>query len=393
MERNPLARLADLGQSVWCDDIGREFLLSGRLKALIREDGVSGLTSNPSIFHKAISSSDAYDGDIAALAASGAGVEAIMEALMVADIRTAADELLEIHRATSGRDGWVSIEVSPTLAYDTQGTVAEAVRVRSLVDRPNILVKVPATAEGVAAVQDLISRGCAVNVTLIFSLERYRAVMEAYLRGLEVLHARQHSGETGCVVSQVHSVASFFVSRLDGLVDEHLEEKAAAADAQGSRGAAEATRLRGLRGKAGVANAKQAYRLFCETFRGERWEALRKGSASAQRPLWASTSTKNPAYSDVLYVQELIGPDTVNTMPLKTMDAFRDHGRPAETITMGVDQAQAHLTSLAVAGLDMVEMTDRLEREGVEAFVDSHRGLLMAIEQKRAQLDRGEVRR
>ncbi len=363
--RSPLARLGDFGQSVWCDDIGRDLLLAGRLQTLIEEDGISGVTSNPTIFHKSIVRSSGYDEEVRRLASEGASAGEIMEALMIEDIRLAADQLRPVYLATGSRDGWVSIEVSPTLAHDVQGTVSEAMRVRALVDRPNVLVKVPATEEGVAAIRDLTAYGCSVNVTLIFSLERYEAVMEAHLSGLEALEARRAAGEAVPLPGQVHGVASFFVSRLDTAVDRRLGDRPE------------------LRGRTAVASAKCAYRLFRETFSGARWATLEAFGATAQRPLWASTSTKDPAHSDILYVQELIGPDTVNTMPLATMDAFRDHGVPAETVTAGVDEAAAHLAELRALGIDMFEVAGALEREGVRAFVDSHEALLVALEEKR----------
>jgi transaldolase len=382
MDRNPLARLADFGQSLWCDDIGRDLLLAGRLADLIERDGVSGVTSNPTIFHKAISESASYDGSVRALAAGGASAEEIMEALMVDDIRVAADQLRPVYVATSSRDGWVSIEVAPTLAYDTKATVAEAVRIRALADRPNVLVKVPATAQGVAAIRDLTSSGYSINVTLIFSLERYREVMEAYLSGLEALQAGRSAGEDLPAPGDVHSVASFFVSRVDTLVDRRLDALAAEATASGR----EAPAVAALRGKAAVANAKQAYRLFQEVFSSSRWRALEAEGATVQRPLWASTSTKNPAYSDILYVQGLIGPNTVNTMPLGTMDAYRDHGSPAETVTVGVKESWEQLSALEALGISMEEVTAQLERDGVQAFVESFEALGRALEEKRLSL-------
>ncbi len=386
MERNPLARLGDFGQSVWCDDIGRDLLLAGRLQTFIQEDGVSGVTSNPTIFHRAITESTAYDAEIEELAASGASATEIMDGLMAEDIQRAADQLQPVFAATGSRDGWVSIEVAPTLAYDTQGTVAEAVRMKTLVDRPNVLVKVPATAEGVAAVRDLTGRGVRVNVTLIFSLGRYRQIMEAYLAGLEELRGRRAAGEDVPELREVHSVASFFLSRIDTVVDRRLDALAAEKEAAGE----DASDERALRGKAAVAAAKQAYWLFRETFSGPRWEALQAEAATPQRPLWASTSTKNPAYSDIVYVQELIGPDTVNTMPLVTMDAFRDHGEPAETVTTGVEEAAGYLAALEALGIDMEEVGAQLERDGVRAFADSYEALLVALEIKRCEIiDRG----
>ncbi len=382
MVGNPLARLREFGQSVWCDDIGRDLLLTGGLKELIEEDGVSGVTSNPTIFHRTITEGTSYDRAVAELAAGGATSTEIMETLMVEDIRRAADELEPVFLESGSRDGWVSIEVAPALAYDTQGTVAEVKRIRALVDRPNILVKVPATEEGVAAVRDLTALGYSINVTLIFSLERYRAVMEGYLSGLESLWARQDAGQSATKLEDVHSVASFFISRVDGVVDKRLDTLVEGPNDSGQ----DAASMRTLRGKAAVANAKQAYRLFRETFSGDRWDALRSRGANLQRPLWASTSTKDPAYSDILYVQELIGPDTVNTMPLKTMDAYRDHGIPAETVTRGADEAAADLAALENAGISMAEVTEQLEREGVTAFVDSFDALRLVLEQKASNL-------
>jgi len=380
MERSRLARLQDFGQSVWCDDIGRDLLMAGRLKTLIEQDGVSGVTSNPTIFYRAITESSAYDDDVRELTAAGAGATEIMEALMVSDIRTAGDQLRPVFEATSRRDGWVSIEVAPALAYDTQGTVVEALRMRDLVDRPNLLVKVPATAEGVAAISDLTGSGCSVNVTLIFSLERYRQVMEAYVSGLEALVARGRAGDDVPGPGEVHSVASFFISRIDTMVDGRLAALAEAG--AGENGA----RLRPMRGKAALAAGKQAYQIFRETFAGARWEALKAEGATLQRPLWASTSTKDPAYSDVLYVQELIGSDTVNTMPLATMDAFRDHGEPAETVTVGVEEAAYHLAELDRLGIDLGEIGAQLEHDGVRAFADSFESLQLALEAKRSSV-------
>jgi transaldolase len=381
-ERNPLARLGEFGQSVWCDEIGKNLVLAGRLRVLIDRDGISGVTSNPTIFYKAITGSTSYDEAVRALTSAEANAREIMEALMVDDIRLAADQLLSVYSATSSRDGWVSIEVAPTLAYDTQGTVSEAIRVKALVDRPNVLVKVPATQEGVAAVRDLTGYGHQVNVTLIFSLERYRQVMEAYLSGLEMLQARRAAGEDIPGLGEVHSVASFFVSRIDTAVDKRLDARVAEKKASGG----DASPLEALRGKAAIANARLAYQLFRETFSGPRWAALKAQGATVQRPLWASTSTKNPAYSDILYVQELIGPDTVNTMPLNTMAAFRDHGRPAETLTVGAGEAAAHLAALAGSGISLEEVTTELEREGVQTFVDSFELLQVALEEKRLAL-------
>ncbi len=389
MECNPLARLSDLGQSVWCDDIGRDLLLAGRLQALIEQDGVSGVTSNPTIFYKAITESTAYDEAIRTLASEGAGAAEIMEALMVDDIRYAADQLRPVFLATDSRDGWVSMEVAPSFAYDAQGTVAEAVRLRTLIDRPNVMIKVPATEEGIVAIRELTALGHSINVTLIFSLDRYRQVMEAYLSGLEALLAGRTADGDISRLSSVHGVASFFVSRIDTVVDKELDGMIAAQASAGmasedlrASGGTAIEDLQALRGTAAVASAKEAYRLFREAFSGPRWEALETEGATVQRPLWASTSTKNPTYSDILYVQELIGPDTVNTMPLHTMDAFRDHGRPIETITREAAQAATRLVALEKAGIALEEVTLRLERDGVQAFAESFEALRTALDKK-----------
>ncbi len=379
MEANPLKRLRDLGQSVWCDDIGRDMLLSGHLLRLIDEDGVVGVTSNPTIFHKAITAGSTYDDEIHELVSRDAGGEEIMEALMLRDIGMAAEELRPAYEATDHLDGFVSIEVSPGLAYDTMATEGEARRIRALLPHPNILVKVPATSDGVAAIHDLTASGYSINVTLIFSLERYAEVAEAYLSGLEMLAARRNAGEALPELAEVRSVASFFVSRVDTLVDGRLDALAAKAADQGR----EPAFYQDLKGKAAVANAKEAYRLFRRSFSGPRWEALEALGARVQRPLWASTSTKNPAYSDVMYVEELIGADTVNTMPLNTIEAYRDHGRPEERVSGGTQDAQRHLEALEAAGVSLAEVTAQLEQEGVKAFAESHQALLAALEEKR----------
>jgi transaldolase len=376
MSGNPLERLQDLGQSVWYDNISRDLLLDGGLKRMIDEDGVVGLTSNPSIFQKAIAESHDYDEAMEEMVSAGAEAEEILDALMIQDVGMAADLLRPVFEATGGVDGYVSIEVAPSLAYDTERTVAEAHRLRAAVGRPNVLIKVPATAQGVPAIERLISDGASVNITLIFSIERYREVMDAYQSGIETLIARRAAGEDVPEPRLIRSVASFFVSRLDTLVDKLLT--AAAEDAEASR----AEELLSLRGKAAVANARLAYQAFLETFSGSRWEALATTGALVQRPLWASTSTKNPAYSDVLYVDELIGPDTVNTMPQNTLDAYRDHGRPAVTITTGVDDARALMARLAAVGIDMAEVTKQLEDEGVRAFADAFDSLSATVREK-----------
>lgn len=383
MARNALARLGDLGQSVWCDEISRKLLLTGGLESLITDDGVTGVTSNPTIFHKAIANGAEYDERIRESFSGGMGAEEIAESLVVEDIRLAADTLESVHSETGGRDGWVSIEVAPKWARDFERSVSEVMRIRKLVDRPNVMVKVPATDEGVAAFRELTGRGYCVNVTLIFSLERYRQVVEAYLTGLEALVARRSKGNDVAGLGDVHSVASFFVSRVDTAVDERLDALAAQRGAGGESSSKDADRLRSLKGKAAVANAKQAYRLFREAFGDPRWEALRSAGANLQRPLWASTSTKNPAYSDIMYVQELIGSDTVNTIPLETLALFRDHGRAEEeTITTDAEEAGAHLGLLADTGLDLEAVAQMLEKDGVNAFASSYEALIAAVEEK-----------
>lgn len=381
MQANPLARLKGFGQAVWCDDIGRELLTSGVLRTLIERDGVCGVTSNPTIFHRAITGGSAYEADIDRLVSGGMPVSELQESLALTDIAMAAEQLLPVHEATGHRDGWVSVEVMPSLAYDTQATVAEVKRVRALLRHPNVMVKVPGTAEGVAAVHDLVGLGYSINVTLIFSVERYGEVIEAYLSGLESLVARRESGEELPAPNDVHGVASFFVSRIDSAVDRRLDVLAAEASTVDR----DPGPILAMRGLTAVANAKVAYRLFRERFSGSRWEALREVGANLQRPLWASTSTKDPGYSDILYVQELIGPDTVNTMPLATLDAYRDHGKPEETVTAGVDGALEHMEALGRAGVEMGEITSQLERDGVTSFADSHDALRSALEQKRAE--------
>jgi transaldolase len=349
------------GQAVWLDFIERKLLTGGGLERMVNEDGLRGVTSNPSIFQKAIEGSEAYDAQIEALISENPGmaVDALYEAVAIEDIRAAADILVGVWKSSSKSDGFVSLEVSPHLARDTEGTIAEARRLWRRVDRPNLMVKVPATAEGIPAIEQLISEGINVNATLMFSLEDYEGVSGAYIRGLEKCDTP----------ASVASVASFFVSRVDTKVDAALE----------AIGSDEAL---ALRGKAAVANAKLAYRRFLEIFHGERFAPLAARGARVQRPLWASTSTKNPDYSDVLYVDELIGPETVNTLPVATMDAFRDHGRVRTTVTEDVGAAEATLADLAGLGVDFDAVTAELQVEGVAAFADSFDKLLAALETK-----------
>lgn len=373
---NPLLELQKYGQSIWYDNIERRLLTGGGLARMIAEDGVLGLTSNPTIFEKAISGSRDYDEAIAALAAQGRSVEHIYEALAIEDIRQAADLLRPIYERTNGVDGYVSLEVSPHLAYNTENTVAEARRLFAAVNRPNLMIKVPGTPEGIPAIEELIGSGINVNVTLLFAISAYEAAAWAYIRGLERLAA------AGGDVSRVASVASFFVSRIDTAADKRLQTRIAATDDP-----AQQVALRGLLGKAAIANSKLAYQRFRQIFADPRFQALAARGARVQRLLWASTSTKNPAYRDTLYVEELIGPDTVNTVPQVTLDAFRDHGvvRGA-TVTEGLDEAQATLAQLEALGISLAEITAEVLEQGVQAFATSYDQLMTVIAAKRAAL-------
>ncbi|MEZ4656594.1 MAG: transaldolase [Caldilineaceae bacterium] len=373
---NRLQQLNQAGQSIWFDYIERSMVQSGELAQLMA-DGVTGVTSNPTIFQQAITGSDAYTADVQRLAAMEKDAKAIFETLAVADIQAAADVLHPVYVQTQSTDGFVSIEVAPDLADDTQATIAEGRRLWHAVNRPNLMIKVPATKAGLGAIEQLISEGINVNVTLIFSLERYAAVKEAYMRGLE---KRLAAGEA---IAQAASVASFFVSRVDAKIDALLEKIAA-------NNAASATQAKALLGKAAIANAKLAYAQFQAKFGitepSERWQKLADAGAQVQRPLWASTSTKNPAYPDVLYVDTLIGPHTVNTMPPATVEAFKDHGTIARTVDQNVSQAETEMAQLAQVGINMAQVTEELEREGVQKFADSYHQLLSAIETQRAEL-------
>jgi transaldolase len=369
MSKSPLEQLSDLGQSVWIDSLSREMMDSGELERMIREDSVVGVTTNPSIFQKAMASGEAYDDQMReVLEHEQDGKEVFLE-LAITDVRRACDILRPVWdeaKPDGGRDGWVSIEVDPNFAMDADKTLAEAIRLNEAVDRPNAFVKIPATEPGLQAIEDAIARGIPINVTLIFSLERHRKVAEAYLRGLERLL------EDGGDPSGIASVASFFVSRVDTEVDKRL-------DSTGGHDE--------LKGKVAIANAKLAYQTYKETFAGERWEALKVKGATAQRCLWASTSTKNPEYRDVMYVEELIGPDTVNTMPEETVKAFQDHGEVrGNTLEDGVDAARALIDELESIGISYDDVTETLEREGVEKFADSFTELLEGVAKKRDAL-------
>lgn len=364
---DPIRALLDAGQSVWLDFMHRGILKSGELRRLV-ETGIRGVTSNPTIFEKAITGSHDYDDQISRLVAEGKSPTEIYEAVVVDDIRGAADTLRSVYDATGGADGFVSIEVSPLLAHDTQGTIQEVRRWVSLITRPNVMVKIPGTAEGFPAIEEMIAEGRHINITLLFSIEAYRRVQEAYLRGLE---RRVAAGQP---VHQVASVASFFVSRIDTEADKRLETRAAAASSE------QAEALRALRGKVAVANAKLAYRLYQQTFSGARWQALASRGARVQRPLWASTSTKNPAYPDLLYVETLVGRDTINTLPPQTIEALRDHGRIVpDAVTQGVDEAERVFATLRELGLSIDAITQAVLDAGVQLFADSFNQLMKAI--------------
>ncbi|MFN2241755.1 MAG: transaldolase, partial [Anaerolineae bacterium] len=360
---NRIQELAELGQSIWYDNIRRGLLDDGGLAALV-EAGVVGVTSNPSIFEKAIAGSTDYDDSLGELAPTDLPVAGLYEALALEDIGRAADILRPVYDSTGGVDGYVSLEVSPSLAHDTMGTIAEARRLYAALDRANVLIKVPATPAGIPAIEELIGEGVNVNVTLMFSLDHYDAVAEAYISGLERLAA------AGRDLSRAASVASFFVSRVDGLVDRALEEAG----------------NQDLQGKIAVANTKLAYARFREVFSGERWERLAAQGARVQRPLWASTSTKNPRYPDTLYVDTLIGPHTVNTVPPATLDAFLDHGTAALTLEAGLDEARDQVARLAELGIDLDAITEQLQDEGVVAFANAFDSILAGIAAKRERL-------
>ena len=359
---NPLIALQQQGQSIWLDYIRRDLMTSGELKRLVEEDGLRGLTSNPSIFESAISRSSDYDKSIQAITSADRDIttQALYEKLAIEDIQMAADILKPVYDSSEGADGFVSLEVSPHLAYDTPGTVAEARRLWEAVNRPNLLIKVPATRDGIPAIQVLIDQGINVNVTLMFSLAHYEAVASAYIRGLE----RNAHPE------KVASVASFFVSRVDTAVDPMLE----------AVGTSEAL---ALRGKIAVANSRRVYGRFRAIFYGESFAAQKARGGRVQRPLWGSTSTKNPAYSDVLYVDTLIGPDTVNTVPLDTLNVFRDQGRVRPTLLDNPEETHRSLAKLPELGIDLEAVTEKLQVDGVAAFAASYDKLLAALEEKR----------
>ena len=355
MKPNPLKQVEALGQSIWLDYIRRDLITSGELRRLIEEDGLRGMTSNPAIFEKAIVASHDYDADIQTMALQGKSATEVYAALSQRDVQSAADEFRALYDKTDGRDGYVSLEVNPRLAHDTNGTLEEARRLWVALNRPNVFIKVPATDEGLPAIQQLISEGINVNVTLLFGLPRYRQVAEAYIAGIE---ARAGQGKS---VKHVASVASFFLSRIDSMVDPLLENLIA----QGGKDEAVAKKVHG---QVAIASAKMAFQIYKELFICARFKKLTVLGARAQRLLWASTGTKNPAYSDVKYIEALIGPDTVNTIPVETLNAFRDHGNPKFRLEQNVAEADWIINELHEMGIRLVQMTQRLENEGVEKF-------------------------
>ena len=365
MAKSRLHELSEHGVSVWIDSLSREMLETGALARLMEEDAVVGVTSNPTIFQKALSTGEWYDEQLQEVVKTEEDPTEIFLRLAIEDIKEACDLMRSVWDRGKGLDGYVSLEVDPTLAYDRESTFEQAQRLKADVDRPNLLVKIPATRPGLGAIEDSIAKGKSINITLIFSLERYKAVVEAYLRGLERLVAE------GGDPAPVASVASFFVSRVDTEADKRLE---AAGNSE-------------LQGKLAIANAKLAYQHYLEAFSGPRWEVLAAKGATKQRCLWASTSTKDPEYRDVMYIEELIGPDTVNTMPAETVVAFQDHGEiKRDSLTSDVEEAEQLLVSLREAGIDYDDVTDTLEREGVQKFADSFEELLDGIRTKRSEL-------
>lgn len=371
MSGNALKRLRELGQSVWYDYIRRDLYTSGELERLIREDGLSGMTSNPTIFQKAIAETELYDEDVRRAGAAGKEPIEIFDELTVEDVRSAADVFRPVFDASGGGDGFVSIEVGPHLAFDTESSIREARRLWEKCARPNVMVKIPGTAAGVPAIRRCLAEGVNINITLLFSVERHREVMEAYLSALEERAA------AGRPIDGIRSVASFFVSRVDTNVDKKLDRIAKEGETEGRRAAAKE-----LRGKAAIANARLAYVAFREVFGSERFAALERKGARLQRPLWASTSTKDPAYPDLYYVEALVAPDTVDTMPPETFAAYRDHGDPKVRISDDLDGAGGVFRRLAGLGIEEAEVSRELEEEGVKKFSDSYDSLVKTLDEK-----------
>jgi transaldolase len=367
MKDNPLKKVGTLGQSIWLDYIRRDLIVSGKLKDLIEEDGLRGMTSNPSIFEKAIADSHDYDKDIQGMVGEGKSVKAIYESISQQDVQSAADQFRPLYDKTEGKDGYVSLEVNPHLAHDTKGTIEEARRLWSALNRPNVLIKVPATEEGLPVIQQLISEEINVNVTLLFGIPRYRQVVESYLKGIEARAIQEKP------VKMVASVASFFLSRIDVLVDPLLEKFIV-------KGGKDAELAKMLHGQIAVASAKVAYQVYKEIFDSIRFNKLVDKGAFTQRLLWASTSTKNPAYSDVKYIDSLIGKDTINTVPLETLDDYRDHGKPKDRIEEEVVKAQWMLDQLPALGISIDNLTQQLENEGVKKFSISFDKLMDALD-------------
>jgi transaldolase len=371
---NPLQALLGYGQSMWLDYIRRDLITSGKLKTMIEQDGLRGMTSNPSIFEKAIGDSSLYDDMLKSLASQpNLDATARYEKIAIRDIQDAADVLKPVYESSKFHDGYVSLEVSPLLALKTQETIEEARRLWKTVNRENVMIKVPGTAEGIPAIQQLIGEGININVTLLFAQEVYEKVAEAYIAGLEEL------GKRGGDLKKMAGVASFFISRIDTLVDSMIDEKLKNADAQ------QQALLKSVHGKVAIANGKLTYKRYQQIFSGPRWDALSSKGAQTQRVLWASTSTKNPAYRDVMYVEELIGPDTVDTMPPATIDAFRDHGKLRNSLTENVAESQKVMDDLAKAGISMKEVTTKLTNDGVKLFADAFHKLLAVVEKSTEQ--------
>jgi transaldolase len=376
MSKNPFIGLKEIGQSVWLDNLSRKLIHSGELKRLIDEDGISGITSNPTIFQKAISGSADYDSSVRRMIDKGVKDEKeLFLGLAIEDVSDAADLLWPTYQSTNGQDGFVSIEVSPDLAYDTPATISEARRLFSTIGKKNILVKVPGTKQGLPAIEQLTGEGVNVNVTLLFSTERYEEVAEAYLKGLE---RRTSQGQA---IHEIASVASFFVSRVDTLTDKLLETRISSASSK-----AEKDKMTNLFGKAAVANAKIAYEKYRSIFSGQRFLTLKEKGGHIQKILWGSTGTKNPKYSDIKYVEELIAPDSINTLPETTIEFFKDHGQAKSTIRNDLKQAERLFPELKSVGVDIREVTEQLEKEGVQLFSDSFFALLKEIAKKRDSL-------
>ena len=373
-----LQRLHDAGVSIWLDFIEREILRNGDLQRRINEESLTGMTSNPTIFEKALAEGNAYDDQIRTASGDSTAVE-LFELIATTDVRDACDIFRGVYDKENGTDGFVSIEVSPSAAHDLLGTISEAQRLWSTVDRPNVMVKVPGTVEGAEAVRQLIASGVNVNITLLFSLEAYRRVIEAYMAGLEDRVA------AGKAIAGIASVASFFVSRVDTEVDKRLDalSKSSTSDKR--------QQIEALRGKAAIANAKLAYRIFQQEFSSARWKKLESKGAAVQRVLWASTSTKNPAYRDVMYVEELIGPHTVNTMPPQTIDAFADHGVVSRTVDKNVDAAERVIADLAKLGISIEDVTNKLLVDGIASFQKSYDSLIAGLARKTKALGRDLV--